>query len=45
MKSSKGGDCKLKVGPETLTDRKEEASENSASSADATSMRVGELKR
>ena len=23
MKRSKGGDCKLKVGPETLTDRKE----------------------
>ena len=45
MKRSKGVDCKLKVGPETLTDRKEEASENSASSADATSTRVGELKR
>ena len=48
MKRSKGGDCKLKVGPETLTDRKEEASENSAerSSADGvTSTTVGESKR
>ena len=36
MKRSKGGDCKLKVGPETLMDRKEEASKNSVehSSAD-----------
>ena len=36
IKRSKGGDCKLKVGPETLMDRKEEASKNSVehSSAD-----------
>ena len=48
MKRYKGGDCKLKVSPETLTDRKEEAFENSAerSSADGvTSTTVGESKR